>query len=45
MTLMLMVARRAGEGAREIQDNAWSGWRPTHLVGTKVLGKTLGIIG
>lgn len=45
MTLMLMVARRAGEGAREIHDNAWSGWRPTHLVGTKVSGKTLGIIG
>jgi len=45
MTLMLMVARRAGEGEREVREGRWSGWRPTHLVGTKVSGKTLGIIG
>ncbi len=45
MTLLLMVARRVAEGAREIRDNAWTGWRPTHLVGTKVSGKTLGVIG
>lgn len=42
MTLMLMAARRAGEGERE---GRWTGWRPTHLVGTKVSGKTLGIVG
>ena len=45
MTLLLMVARRAGEGERELRAGGWSGWRPTHLVGTKVSGKTLGIIG
>lgn len=45
MTLMLMVARRAGDGEREVRAGAWSGWRPTHLIGTKVSGKTLGIIG
>ncbi|RLJ98454.1 2-hydroxyacid dehydrogenase [Ruegeria conchae] len=45
MTLLLMVARRAGEGERELRAGNWSGWRPTHLVGTKVSGKTLGIIG
>ena len=45
MTLMLMVARRAGEGEREVRAGQWTGWRPTHLVGTKVSGKTLGIIG
>lgn len=45
MTLMLMVARRAGEGEREVREGRWTGWRPTHLVGTKVSGKTLGIIG
>ncbi len=43
--LMLMVARRAGDGERELRAGNWSGWRPTHLVGTKVSGKTLGIIG
>ena len=45
MTLMLMVARRAGEGEREVRAGQWTGWRPTHLIGTKVSGKTLGIIG
>ncbi|CAM3373964.1 glyoxylate reductase [Paracoccus aminovorans] len=45
MTLMLMVARRAGEGERELRAGRWTGWRPTHLVGTKVTGKTLGIVG
>ena len=45
LTLMLMVARRAGEGEREVRAGQWSGWRPTHLVGTRLSGKTLGIIG
>ena len=45
MTLMLMVARRAGDGERELRAGNWDGWRPTHLVGTKVSGKTLGIVG
>ncbi|MEM6760304.1 MAG: D-glycerate dehydrogenase [Pseudomonadota bacterium] len=45
MTLMLMVARRAGDGERELRAGHWDGWRPTHLVGTKVSGKTLGIVG
>lgn len=45
MTLLLMSARRAGEGERELRDGNWQGWRPTHLMGTKVSGKTLGIVG
>ena len=45
MTLMLMVARRAGDGERELRAGQWDGWRPTHLIGTKVSGKTLGIVG
>jgi lactate dehydrogenase-like 2-hydroxyacid dehydrogenase len=45
MTLLLMAARRAGEGERELRSGHWSGWRPTHLLGTKVSGKTLGIVG
>jgi lactate dehydrogenase-like 2-hydroxyacid dehydrogenase len=43
--LMLMVARRAGEGERHVRSGAWTGWRPTHLLGTKVSGKTIGLIG
>lgn len=45
MTLMLMTARRTGEGEREVRSGLWRGWRPTHLIGTSVSGKTLGIIG
>lgn len=45
LTLLLMVARRAGEGERELRAGAWTGWRPTHLLGTQVSGKTLGLIG
>ena len=45
MTLMLMVARRAGEGERHVRGKHWTGWRPTHMMGTKVTGKTLGLIG
>ena len=45
MTLLLMAARRAGEGERHVRNKEWSGWRPTHMMGTKVTGKTLGLIG
>ncbi|KSV71797.1 2-hydroxyacid dehydrogenase [Ensifer adhaerens] len=45
MTLLLAVARRAGEGERQVRAGEWSGWRPTHMIGGKVTGKTLGIIG
>jgi len=45
MTLLLMVARRAGEGERHLRAGAWSGWRPTHMLGTQVSGKTLGLVG
>ncbi len=45
MTLLLMVARRSGEGERHLRAGAWTGWRPTHMMGGKVTGKTLGLIG
>ena len=37
--------RRAGEGERHVRAKAWTGWRPTHMMGTQVTGKTLGMIG
>ena len=43
--LMLMAARRAGEGERELRAGRWTGWRPTHLMGAQVTGKTLGLVG
>jgi lactate dehydrogenase-like 2-hydroxyacid dehydrogenase len=45
ITLMLAVARRAGEGERILRAGAWTGWGPTQMLGTKVSGKTLGIVG
>lgn len=45
ITLLLMVARRAGEGERELRAGQWTGWRPTHLMGSDVTGRTLGIVG
>ena len=45
ITLLLMVARRTGEGERQIREQSWSGWRPTHMMATSVTGKTLGLIG
>ena len=43
--LMLMATRRAGEGERELRSHRWTGWRPTHLPGQSLSGKTLGLIG
>ena len=45
MTLILMTARRAGEGERLLRKGAWEGWHPTQLLGMHVSGKTVGIIG
>ena len=45
MLLMLGVARRGSEGEFVLGKKEWSGWRPTHMMGTKVTGKTLGLIG
>jgi lactate dehydrogenase-like 2-hydroxyacid dehydrogenase len=45
MTLLLMAARRAGEGERHVRSKSWTGWRPTHMLATKVTGKTLGLVG
>ena len=44
-TLMLMAARRAGEGERLLRAGQWGGWAPTQLMGTTLQGKTLGILG
>jgi len=43
--LMLMVARRAGEGERQVRAGAWPGWSPTHHLAADVSGKTLGVLG
>jgi lactate dehydrogenase-like 2-hydroxyacid dehydrogenase len=44
-TLMLMAARRAGEGERMVRAGKWEGWAPTQLMGVTLEGKRLGIAG
>ncbi len=45
MGLMLMAMRRLGEGERALRAGAWRGWYPTHHLGRRLSGKTLGIVG
>ncbi|MEH6832853.1 MAG: D-glycerate dehydrogenase [Sulfitobacter sp.] len=45
MTLMLMSARRAGEGERLVRSGAWRGWHPTQMLGMHLTGKSVGIVG
>ena len=45
MALIMAVARRLPEGARLIPDDAWSGWSPTWMLGHRITGKRLGIVG
>ncbi|WP_127115387.1 2-hydroxyacid dehydrogenase [Shimia sediminis] len=45
MTLMLMSARRAGEGERLVRAGQWDGWHPTQMLGMHLSGKTVGIVG
>ena len=45
MALILAVARRIVEGAGAIPSNEWSGWAPTWMLGRRITGKRLGIVG
>jgi glyoxylate reductase len=46
MALIMAVARRITEGAAVIgPDNSWQGWSPTWMLGHRIWGKRLGIIG
>ncbi len=45
MALILAVPRRISEGERLVRSGGWGGWSPTSLLGRRVAGKRLGIIG
>lgn len=45
MALILNVPRRLGEGHRLMRSGEWQGWTPTGMLGHRLGGKTLGIIG
>jgi glyoxylate reductase len=45
MALILGAARRLAEGDGLMRDGKWKGWSPTFMLGQRVAGKRLGIIG
>ena len=46
MALILAVPRRLAEGARILRDgDSWGGWSPTWMLGKRIWGKRLGIVG
>ena len=45
LTLMLMTARRAGEGERLLRAGRWAGWGPVQMLGMHLSGKSVGIVG
>ena len=45
MALILAVARRVVEGANAIPSGEWKGWSPTWMLGRRITGKRLGIVG
>ena len=46
MALMLAVPRRLAEGANLLRgDGKWAGWSPTWMLGRRIWGKRLGIVG
>jgi lactate dehydrogenase-like 2-hydroxyacid dehydrogenase len=45
IALVLATLRRLGEGERELRAGRWTGWRPTHLMGRSLRGRTLGVVG
>ena len=45
MALILAVARRLSEGVRIVPEDSWAGWSPTWMLGRRITGKRLGIVG
>ncbi len=45
MALILSVPRRIKEGVKKLEDDQWDGWAPNALLGHRIYGKRLGILG
>jgi len=45
MALILAVPRRLAEGERLVRSGDWDGWSPTGMLGHRIWGKRLGIVG
>ena len=45
LALMLAVTRRIPEGLKVMQDGKWEGWSPTAMLGGRIGGRRIGILG
>ena len=45
MALILAIPRKLREGHEEMQSGSWKGWSPSALIGMRITGKKLGILG
>ena len=45
MEMIIGIPRRVREGVRLVRDGEWTGWAPSALLGRKLAGKVLGIVG
>ncbi len=45
MALVLATARRMGAGERLVREGKWTGWSPTSMLGARLQGKRMGIVG
>ncbi len=45
MAMIIAVSRRLAEGERLVRTGKWAGWGPTFMLGHRIWGKRLGIIG
>ena len=45
MALILVVPRRLSEGVKLLRSESWKGWSPTGMLGSRIFGKRLGIVG
>ncbi|MGH1576038.1 2-hydroxyacid dehydrogenase [Planktotalea sp.] len=45
MALILSVTRRMSDGIAHMKSGEWQGWSPTALLGSRISGKRLGIVG
>ena len=45
MALIISVPRRIKDGVKKLADDAWDGWAPNALLGHRIHGKRLGILG
>ena len=45
MALVLAIPRKLREGHEEMQSGSWKGWSPSAMIGMRITGKKLGILG